>query len=69
MSIVETQSTFDAIRAVLNCECADPGCPVGHTNMCQNPADCTLTRVDMEHAHVHMCADCAADGLASGVFA
>ncbi len=49
------------------CECSDPGCSCGGT--CSEPAAETLRRVDMDGAPVRFCADCAADALASGVFA
>lgn len=50
------------------CECSDPGCACGGT--CAERATATLRRVDFAgEPECSFCEDCAADALASGVFA
>ena len=56
------------------CECCDKGCPVHPGAHCTRAACCALDRVDMQRwagdpaARVEMCAPCADDAMASGVF-
>ena len=59
-----------ALRSTIKrpCECADPGCPAHDGSRCDGAARTSLYRVDMDYGRVPMCAECADDAIASGVF-
>lgn len=55
----------------MRCGCADPGCPVHPgSSSCTRGGTRVVRRIDMEdRTGTRMCAACAEDALASGVFA
>lgn len=52
------------------CECSDPGCPVGHgSQVCLRPNAAKLHRIDMnDRSGTYMCMSCGEDALSTGLY-